>query len=80
MGVETIEDASDVIVGTFPVNLHPATVLFGSGASHAFIFASFVKKTSMIMQPMRNTMVVNSPGGDLRATLYCPKVTISIRG
>ena len=44
MGAETAQEAADVVVGTFPVNSHPATVLFDSGASHAFISADFVKK------------------------------------
>src|SRR5512135_1645434 len=31
------QDAPDVILGTFPVNSVPATVLFDSGATHSFL-------------------------------------------
>ena len=34
---ESAQDALDVVIGTFPVNSHSASVLFDSGASNSFI-------------------------------------------
>jgi hypothetical protein len=44
--VTTEEDqqAQDIVLGMFLASSHPATVLFGSGASHSFISSSFVVK------------------------------------
>ena len=39
---EEAQNAPDIMLGTFPVNTIPATVLFDSGASHSFISKSFV--------------------------------------
>ena len=39
---EEAQNAPDIVLGTFPVNTVPATVLFDSGASHSFISKSFV--------------------------------------
>ena len=38
---ESVAEASDVLLGTFTVASSPATVLFGTGATHAFIAKSF---------------------------------------
>ena len=34
----------------------------------------------MLMHTLNNTMLVSSPGGEMRATLMCPKVKLVIRG
>jgi hypothetical protein len=52
MTVEQAQDASGVVLGTFPINSEPATVLFDSGASHSFITNQFVAKHNMPMIPM----------------------------
>jgi hypothetical protein len=52
MTVEQAQDASGVVLGTFPINSEPATVLFDSGASHSFITNQFVAKRNMPMIPM----------------------------
>jgi len=57
-----------------------ASVLFDSSASHSFISTHFVKKHSMLMQAMKNPMVVSSPGGDMKANLVCPKVNLEMSG
>ena len=69
-----------MVVGTFPVNSTPATILFDSRASHAFISVAFVKKNFVALLPMKNAMLVSSPGGEQHATLRCPRVTVTIRG
>jgi hypothetical protein len=39
-----------------------------------------VKKNAMLMQTLKKTMLVSSPGGEMRATLLCPRVKLNIRG
>jgi hypothetical protein len=64
----------------FLASSHPATILFDSGASHSFISSSFVAKHSMPIATMKHTMLVCSPGGEMRTKHICPAVSISIRG
>jgi hypothetical protein len=64
----------------FLASSHPATILFNSGASHSFISSSFVAKHSMPVATMTHTMLVSSPGGEMRTKHICPTVSISIRG
>jgi hypothetical protein len=59
---------------------HPTTVLFDSGASHSFISSSFVVKHNMSIAIMKYTMLVSSPGGEMRTKYICPGVNIAIRG
>jgi hypothetical protein len=48
-------------------------------ASHSFISSSFVAKYSMPIATMKHTMLVSSPGGEMRTKHICPAVSISIR-
>jgi hypothetical protein len=59
---------------------HPATVLFDSGVSHSFITSSFVAKHNLPIANMKHTMLVSSPGGEMRTKHICLVVSISIRG
>jgi hypothetical protein len=77
---EEAQQAQDVILGMFLVNSHPATVLFDSGASHSFISSRFVAKYNLPITTMKHTMLVSSPGGEMRTKHICPAVRISIRG
>jgi hypothetical protein len=43
----TLEEAPDVIIGTFSVNNISAVVLFDSGASQSFISAAYVEKHNL---------------------------------
>jgi hypothetical protein len=72
--------AQDVVLGMFLTSLHPATILFDSGASHSFISSSFVMKHSLPIATMKHTMLVSSPGGEMRTKHICPTVSITIRG
>jgi hypothetical protein len=73
------QQAQDVVLGIFLTSSHPATVLFNSGASHLFITSSFVAKHNLPIENMKHTMLVSSPGGEMRTKLICPTVSISIR-
>jgi hypothetical protein len=70
----------DVVLGMFVTSSHPATILFDSGTSHSFISSSFVAKQSLPIATMKHTMLVSSPGGEMRTKHICPAVSISIRG
>jgi hypothetical protein len=74
------QQAQDVVLGMFLASSHPATVLFDSGASHPFITSSFVAKYNLPIANMKHTMLVTSPGGEMRTKHIYPAVSISIRG
>ena len=79
MKLETTEEAPDVVVGTFPVNSCPATVLFDTGASHTFIIAQFFEKHNIATCTMQNTMIIKSLGGKMHTNTLCPGMSIKIR-
>jgi hypothetical protein len=79
MTSDEAQQAPDVVLGMFLASLHPATILFDSGASHSFILSSFVVKHSLPMATMKHTMLVSSLGGEMRAKHICPEVSITIR-
>jgi hypothetical protein len=47
MNVEEAQEATDVVLGMFPINSVPARVLFDSGASHSFVTQLFVDKSGL---------------------------------
>jgi hypothetical protein len=73
-------EAPNVVIGTFMVNTHPATVLFDTGATHSFITQSFVEHHGIHTSTLKRGMLVSSPGGQLRSHIFCPRVCIVIRG
>jgi hypothetical protein len=74
------QQAPDVVLGMFLASLHPATILFASRASHSFISASFVAKHNLPIATMKHTMLVSSPGGEMRTKHISPAVSITVRG
>jgi hypothetical protein len=74
------QQAQDVILGMFFASSHPATVLFDSEVSHSFISSSFVAKPHLPITIMKHTMLVSSPGGEMRTKHICPAASITIRG
>jgi hypothetical protein len=80
MTSDEAQQALDVVLGMFLASSHPATILFDSGASHSFVSSSFVVKHSLPITTMKYTMLVSSPGGEMRTKHICPVVSITIRG
>jgi hypothetical protein len=80
MTSDKAQQAQDVILGIFLASSHPVTVLFDFGASHLFITSSFVAKHNLPIANMEHTMLMSSPGGEMRTKLICPVVSICIRG
>jgi hypothetical protein len=77
---ESAAEAPNVVIGTFMVNTHPATVLFDTGATHSFITRSFVEHYGIHTSTLKRGMLVSSPGGQLRSHIFCPRVSVVIRG
>jgi hypothetical protein len=77
--MEEAQQAQDVALGMFLTSSHPATVLFDWGASHSFI-SLFVAKHQLPITIMKQTMLVNSSEGEMRAKHICPVISITIRG
>jgi hypothetical protein len=77
---EEAQHAQDVVLSMFLTSSHPATVLFDSGTSHSFISSSFVVKHHLPITIMKQTMLVSSPGGEIRTKHICPTISITIRG
>ena len=78
--IESAQEARDVVFGTCLVNSSLALVLFDSRASHSFIAHHFVKEHNIPKCPMKKQMLIDSPCGDMQATLMCPSVRVEIRG
>jgi hypothetical protein len=79
MTSDEAQQAPDIVLGMFLTSSHPATILFNFGASHSFVSSSFVAKHSLPIATMKHTMLVSSPGGEIRTKHICPAVSITIR-
>jgi hypothetical protein len=80
MTSEEAQQAPDVVLSMFLASSHPTTILFDSGASQSFISSCFVAKHSLPIATMKHTMLVSSPGGEMRTKHICLAVSITIRG
>jgi hypothetical protein len=80
VSTEEAQQAQNVILGMFLASSHPAIVLFDSRASHSFISSSFVVRHQLPITIMKQTMLVCSPGGEMRTKHMCPAISITIRG
>jgi hypothetical protein len=78
MNVEEAQEATDVVLGMFPVNSVPARIMFDSGASHSFVTKLFVDKSGIQPTPMKHAMLVQIPGSTTRAEWNCLAVPIEI--
>jgi hypothetical protein len=77
---ESAVEAPNVVIGTFMVNTHPATVLFDTGATHSFITRSFAEKHCIPVSCMRTPMVVTMPGGKIHTCSIYSRISLIIRG
>jgi hypothetical protein len=68
-----VEEAPDVVIGTFSVNDISTVVLFDSGALHSFISAAYVEMRNLPIALLRCQMIVCSLGGDMPTRQLCPK-------
>jgi hypothetical protein len=63
----------------FHANSYPATIFFDSRASHFFISSKFVAKHNLPITIMKYTMIVSSPGGEMKTKHICSAISIAIR-
>jgi hypothetical protein len=80
MTSDETQQAQDVVLGMFLASSHLATVLFNPGGSHSFISSSFVARHNLPIATTKHTMLVSSPGGEMRTKHICPAVSIIVRG
>ncbi|XP_071680377.1 uncharacterized protein [Lolium perenne] len=80
VNAEQAQEAPDIVLGTFPVNSIPATVLFDSGASHSFVTKPFARKSGLRPTIMQRPMLVQIPGSTTKTDLSCKDIPIDIQG
>jgi hypothetical protein len=78
--MEDSQQALDVVFGMFLANSNPTIVFFDSKASHSFIPSIFVATNMLPIATMNHSMLVSSPGGEMKTRRICPAVSVSIRG
>jgi hypothetical protein len=76
---DTVQETPGVALGPFSVESHSANVLFGTGATHSFVTASWVEKHSIPVAPMYPSMRVSSVGGRTQTDKFCPSARFQIR-
>jgi hypothetical protein len=64
---EAIQDAQDVAIGMFPVESHPAKVLFDTGATHSFVSTSCVEEHNILIELIIPPLRVNLVGGKVQS-------------
>jgi hypothetical protein len=74
------QQAQDVVLGMFLASSHTVTILFNSRASHSFITSSFDAEHNLPIATMKHTVLIISPGGDMRTKHICLAISINIRG
>nr|AAM00970.1 Putative retroelement [Oryza sativa Japonica Group]ABB47126.1 retrotransposon protein, putative, Ty3-gypsy subclass [Oryza sativa Japonica Group] len=76
---EEAQAAPEVVLGTFPVNSIPATILFDSGATHSFISKKFVGMHGLRKEELSTPMRVHTPGNSSTSVSFSPSVLIEIQ-
>jgi hypothetical protein len=77
MTSDKAQQAQDIVLGMLLISSRHAIVLFDSGASHSFISSSFVAKHNLPIATMKHTMLVSSPGDEMRTKHICSVVSIT---
>jgi hypothetical protein len=77
---EEAQQSQDVVLGMFLANSHPARILFDFGASYSFTSSKFVAKHNLPITIMKYTMIVSSPGGEMKTKHIFLTISIAIRG
>src|SRR3954465_13829238 len=78
--VEEAQQQPATVMGTLLVNSVPATVLFDSGASHSFMSEAFAFSHNFKYETMKPPMMVRTPIGQCRTTMFVPNTTVEIEG
>ncbi|XP_066162190.1 uncharacterized protein [Oryza sativa Japonica Group] len=74
------QGAPEVILGMFPVNSVPATVLFDSGTTHSILSMSFAGNHGMEIEDLRRPLMISTPSNQALSSQRSPSVRIEIQG
>jgi hypothetical protein len=80
MTAEEAQQSQDVVLGIVLANSHPATILFDFRALHSFISSKPIAKHNLPITIMKYTVLISSPGGEMKTKRICPAISIVIRG
>lgn len=80
MNAKEAQEALDVVLGIFSVNLVLARVLFDSRASHSFVTEEFACTSKIHPTKLKHVMIVQIPGLTTKSRQICKVVPIRIHG
>src|SRR3954463_7394225 len=80
INVEEAQQQPATVMGTLLVNSVPAAVLFDTGASHSFMSEAFAFSHNFKYETMKPPMVVRTPIGQCRTTMFVTNTTVEIEG
>jgi hypothetical protein len=63
--VDEIPEGEPVTAGKFPINQHPAVILFDSGSSHSFMSQAFARKHEQLYIELSYGYRISSAGADV---------------
>jgi predicted aspartyl protease len=78
--VEAIPEGEPVMMGMFPVAIHPLVMLFDSSASHTFINRTFVVKHDIPIGETTENFHIHSLGGRMCTKEMVHQVPIELGG
>jgi hypothetical protein len=78
--MEDIPEGEQVLAGTFSLNGHPTTVLFGSGASHDFISKECTQKHQLVIEHIIIPYLICTPGGNIATKQLVMATPLSLVG
>jgi predicted aspartyl protease len=74
--VEEVPEGEPVTARRFPMNQHPAIVLFDSGSSHSFMNQEFAQKHHQKIDELSFSYRISSAGADVCTRMVVRGVTI----
>ncbi len=78
--VATTSEGEPVMMDTFSVASHSASILFDSGASHTFISKKFVEQHHIACHESKEGFKIHSPGGQIFTRKVAYQVPVSLAG
>jgi hypothetical protein len=73
-------EATDIVLGTLPVNSILDSVLFDSRASHSFISQSFAQLHALPLESLPTPLVIHSPGSQWQTSMVSHSNQILVEG
>lgn len=81
MTLEAANDATNVALGTFRVNVFPTNILFDSGANYSFMSHKFGGRLALLVDKLDNALVVKVVSGKFISISDCIKtIFINLNG